>query len=427
VRHDTDQRAGDLLDAVARVQVDRDGCVRSADRVASDLFDVTSTELVGASLADVAGDQWLGVGGPSVALATLDEHGTWSGYAVHHTRAGLLPVALTARRLADRRSDDSAILLTITVDTDRVPSGWVGAVRADIAVLLGSARFPSLLSLVGWLLTARDAEEVGAAVCGTVMEQLGAVGGHLTLLGDDEIARFVTIVGYSEASRQRWPAVDLTVDTPIRRAIVEIAPVYVVDRATRDEQFPVLRSIDEPTEALCVVPVVLGGRVVGSLGFSFPDARTFPGEDRAFLATVAHVAALALQHTDPASRPHPAAAATGTSVEFTWHDAIDFAAVRDAIRLQALGAELDPADTLLCTSELVTNAAEHGRFPVHARISVTPQMVRIDVSDAARQLPMLRAPGPDGGFGLRIVEAIAARWGTSPAGWGKTTWVEIAR
>jgi GAF domain-containing protein len=427
VSHDTDQRAGDLLDAVARVQVDRDGCVRSADRVATDLFDVAESELVGMSLAEVAGDQWLGVGGPEVALAALDDAGVWSGYATHHTRAGLLPVALSARRVADRRSDDPAIMLSITVDADRVPSGWVGAVRGDVAVLVGSPRFPALLSLVGWLLTARDSEEIGAAVCGTVIEQMGAVGGHLAVLGEDNTASFVTIVGYSATSRSQWPVVDLTIDTPIRRAIVDVVPVFVPDRAARDEQFPLLRSVDEPTQALCVVPVVLGGRVAGSLGFSFPDARTFPDEDRAFLATAAHVTALALQHTDPVARPHPAAAATGTTIEFTWHDTIDFAAVRDAIRLQALGAQIDPADTLLCASELVTNAAEHGTFPVHARVAVTPEAVRIEVSDAARQLPMLRSPGPDGGFGLRIVEAIASRWGTIPAGWGKMAWVEIAR
>ena len=245
--------------------------------MASDLFDVSAADLVGASLADVAGEQWLGVGGPDVALRSLDETGTWSGYAVHDTVAGRLPVALMARRLADRRSEDPAILLTVTVDADRVPSGWVGAVRADVAVLLGSAWFPSLLSLVGWLLTARDAEEIGAAVCGTVMEQMGAVGGHLTLVGGDNTASFVTIVGYSEVSRQRWPAVDLTVDTPIRRAIVEAAPVFVPDRDARDEQFPVLRGIEEPTQALCVVPVVLGGRVAGALGFLVPRHPHLPG------------------------------------------------------------------------------------------------------------------------------------------------------
>ena len=99
MRHDTDQRAGDLLDAVARIQVDRDGCVRSADRVASDLFDVSAADLVGASLADVAGDQWLGVGGPEVALRALDDTGSWSGYAVHDTRAGRLPARRRGRKL----------------------------------------------------------------------------------------------------------------------------------------------------------------------------------------------------------------------------------------------------------------------------------------------------------------------------------------
>ena len=425
---DTDQLAGDLLDAVARVHVDRDGCVRSVDRVAADLFDLEATTAIGVPLREIAGDQWLGIGGPAAALAALDEHGSWSGYATHRTRAGLMPVALTARRLADRRSDGGGILLTVTADVDRVARGWVGAVRADVAVLVGTNRFPALLSLVGWLLTARDAEEIGAAVCGTVMESLGASAGHFSLVADNGTATFVTMVGYSAATRALWPDIDLAIDTPIRRAIVDGAPVFVRDRATLAADYPALRAVDEPSEALCAVPVALGGRVAGALGFSFPERREFPGEDRAFLATVAHVAALALQHTDPTNRPHPAAAAQGSVSEFTWYTVpVDLAPMRDAIRLQALGAQVDPTDALLCTSELTTNAFEHGDFPVHVRISVTAESIRIDVSDAGRRLPQLRSPGADGGFGLRIVESIATRWGTLPATWGKTTWAELPR
>ena len=425
-----DARESGLLDAVARVAVDRQGCVTSVDRVAADLYDVVVSDAVGRSMADVAGDQWFGPGGPDVGWAAIDSAGTWTGHPVHRTRAGLLPVAVNAHRLAGPGAVASGVLLTVRVDAERIPVGNVGVVRSDIAVVMGTPRFPAILSLVGWLLTARSAEEIGAAVCGTLVETLDAVGGHFAVLGTDGTASFTSVVGYSAATRDAWTSIDLELDTPVRTALLEGVAVYLADRAERHAWYPLLVAIRESTEALCAVPVALGGRVAGSFGLSFRDARVFGPDDRALLATVAHIAALALQHTGTDARQPPMGArpsAPSSAVEFTWTGDIDLAAVRTAIRTHTRSAGRDVEDVLLCASELLTNAVEHAGGPIHFRMETGSDALRIEVSDTSRRLPQMRDAGPGGGFGLRIVERVADRWGTEPAAWGKTTWAELAR
>ncbi|MFE6054964.1 ATP-binding protein [Kitasatospora sp. NPDC056446] len=98
---------------------------------------------------------------------------------------------------------------------------------------------------------------------------------------------------------------------------------------------------------------------------------------------------------------------------------------------------VDSAETgLILLSELVTNACRHARGPRDRMIGVrvllrTPSLLRIEVSDANSELPVLRQAAPDdeSGRGLELVEALATSWGAHPRGEGhigKTTWCELA-
>ncbi|MFE3772310.1 ATP-binding protein [Streptomyces sp. NPDC059122] len=89
-------------------------------------------------------------------------------------------------------------------------------------------------------------------------------------------------------------------------------------------------------------------------------------------------------------------------------------------------------DALLVLSELLTNAVRHARVSrgreIETRYSREPQGVRIEVHDAAQNWPQPRTPDVDGGRGLTIVAALAARWGTEvrDGGLGKAVWAVIA-
>jgi anti-sigma regulatory factor (Ser/Thr protein kinase) len=91
------------------------------------------------------------------------------------------------------------------------------------------------------------------------------------------------------------------------------------------------------------------------------------------------------------------------------------------------------ADTALVTSELVTNAVREsaplpGQPGVRVRLTALPLCVLIGVHDAAPGIPAARPAGPDadGGRGLVLVDALAARWGVRRVqGGGKIVWAVL--
>ena len=89
-------------------------------------------------------------------------------------------------------------------------------------------------------------------------------------------------------------------------------------------------------------------------------------------------------------------------------------------------------DVALVISELFSNALRHAAPLPGAQIRVAwqiePASVRVSVSDGgAPTVPELGEPtqGATGGRGLRIVERLSARWGTSVGEDGTTVWAEV--
>ncbi|WP_326595777.1 ATP-binding protein [Streptomyces sp. NBC_01803] len=83
-------------------------------------------------------------------------------------------------------------------------------------------------------------------------------------------------------------------------------------------------------------------------------------------------------------------------------------------------------DVVLVVSELVSNALRHGHGAPVLRMVGTPGRVRVEVSDDSPARPVPRAPGPaGGGLGLRMIDRLAADWGSSPLARGKVVWCEL--
>lgn len=108
-------------------------------------------------------------------------------------------------------------------------------------------------------------------------------------------------------------------------------------------------------------------------------------------------------------------------------------AVRAARRVvcDVVGQALPPGDlddVLLATSEVVTNALEHGGPPVELCVDYEDSHVRVEVRDGSPLPPRLRddAPGPSEvrGRGMVIVDRCTDRWGTDPLADGKKVWFE---
>ena len=87
-------------------------------------------------------------------------------------------------------------------------------------------------------------------------------------------------------------------------------------------------------------------------------------------------------------------------------------------------------DVVLAASEVLANAIRHGQGPVVLRVWPSPDVLRVEVVDRGPVVglqPGRRGSEAEGGRGLQIVEAVAARWGVDPVepGPGKAVWFEV--
>ncbi|MFD3727768.1 ATP-binding protein [Streptomyces sp. NPDC058671] len=86
----------------------------------------------------------------------------------------------------------------------------------------------------------------------------------------------------------------------------------------------------------------------------------------------------------------------------------------------------------LVLSELLTNAVRHGKVPgreIETRFARVPGALRIEVHDASERRPLTALPvdGADGGWGLPLVDTLAAKWGIDDRdGPGKLVWAELS-
>lgn len=111
------------------------------------------------------------------------------------------------------------------------------------------------------------------------------------------------------------------------------------------------------------------------------------------------------------------------------------AAERSRRVLEAMAGDLEASvldDVQLLTTELVNNCVKHGdagpRTEIQLGYSTPNEMVRIEVTGPGEGFE-LEMPEPDPttphGFGLRMVDHVATRWGLSRG--GCCVWFELSR
>ncbi|MDT3400729.1 ATP-binding protein, partial [Streptomyces sp. B1866] len=140
----------------------------------------------------------------------------------------------------------------------------------------------------------------------------------------------------------------------------------------------------------------------------------------------------------PTDRPAPddtallVARTHATPPEFvaSWplpEDPVACGQARKYIREQLAAWDLEELEmtTELIVSELVGNVIRHARGPLALRMLRSRTLI-CEVSDGSLTTPHIRhaTASDEGGRGLQLIAAMAARWGTRYTGTGKCIWTE---
>lgn len=117
------------------------------------------------------------------------------------------------------------------------------------------------------------------------------------------------------------------------------------------------------------------------------------------------------------------------------YDLQSVASVRHSLEPVLARWQLEPMldDMQLVLSEAVTNALVHAQSDVDIRLRRHGRGVRVEIQDRSSRPPVPRVILSDdsvnaeaeSGRGLLIVDALCSEWGSTPAGWGKSIWIEM--
>ncbi|HLL05737.1 MAG TPA: GAF domain-containing protein [Myxococcaceae bacterium] len=149
-------------------------------------------------------------------------------------------------------------------------------------------------TLTSRLAETTSVEQVMQALFEYGLEPLGAIAGSVCLLDTaGEYLEVVQAVGYSEEQLGEWRRMPLAASLPLTDSVREVRPQWLSSREEWLARYPHLAKRLHGGAGMAL-PLLVKGRVLGAIGLSFADARTFSEDDRALFSAVAHASAQAL-------------------------------------------------------------------------------------------------------------------------------------
>ncbi len=148
-------------------------------------------------------------------------------------------------------------------------------------------------------------DDVAAAIEAGVSGALGASAQSLFVVDHEHRSlRRARISGYPEAITQEFSAITFDAAVPIADCARTGEPVWLPDGDAWQAHYPHLNGYRETTgtQAAAALPLLVAGRVIGTIAASFPTVRDFPPDERAFALALAGQAAQALQRASDADR-----------------------------------------------------------------------------------------------------------------------------
>jgi anti-anti-sigma factor len=192
-------------------------------------------------------------------------------------------------------------------------------------------------------------EEVGRAIAEHGAKALGGTGGSVFALEPDRTTLgLIGTWGYRAEIVEAFSAVPVAANLPVAEAARDRRTIAVDPGEALARRYPELAAAG-PEIALCAVPLLAGGTVLGAVGVSRSDAQAFDGPELELLEALGHQGGLALERAQLYDRLHRLQATT--------------AELSRALTPQtvAVTAASQGADALGASSAWVALLAEDGR------------------------------------------------------------------
>lgn len=172
------------------------------------------------------------------------------------------------------------------------------ATRAENKERQARARAEQIQQLGAELSVASTTDAVADAVVERAKETFGAAGVivcKITEAGDE--LEIVHATDLSGEVLNDWVRMPLSAAAPLSDVVVTGLPVFLESISDWEADYPELIRLTEEVghQSQMIVPLIAGGKCVGSLGIAFREPRTFSDEEREFATVIAGVCAVALE------------------------------------------------------------------------------------------------------------------------------------
>jgi serine phosphatase RsbU (regulator of sigma subunit)/uncharacterized protein YigA (DUF484 family) len=220
------------------------------------------------------------------ALTEVFDDTTWSGDMAVLGFGGLAhPASLACSPVWSDGRPHGALVL-IDDHSQQSPGGLRARRQAE--------RLTRLARVTTELMMADNLEAVTKVVIEHAAHAAGATMASLCLLVDENTLSLVGLSGAGAEEAADWATFPIDAGIPSSEAVRLGERIVVSGRDAVIERYPVLADRETTDRSLVSLPLKVGGRVIGSAGFSFPGRRGFDSTETEFFGILADMVAQAI-------------------------------------------------------------------------------------------------------------------------------------
>ncbi|MDB4900584.1 MAG: ATP-binding region ATPase domain protein [Gemmatimonadetes bacterium] len=180
----------------------------------------------------------------------------------------------------------------------KVRAAYAAEQTARHAAERSARRLEALQRATSEMTTMLTPREVAEVVMRAGIPALGGARGSVAIMSEDGRAlEVIGAIGYSDNARERYRRVPMELAFPLTDAVREGRALLFPNFAAREARYPHLRDLmqENGAGAMASLPLVAAGRVLGGIGINWSDDHEFAPEETAFLESLAHQCAQALE------------------------------------------------------------------------------------------------------------------------------------